>query len=86
MKQFNIGDEVRIINDTPEFLNHFTTGSPFIKHGSRVMKENKGIIVGEYKGKFAISYISDANKEVVLDFKPENLGLLKKQEIQYSIY
>ena len=85
MKKFNIGDEIKF-NVKGTNIPDFEAKSPYIKHGKCSFNENKGTIVGEYKGQYAVSFIAYDGKEVILDFLPEVLILMKPISPQYEIY
>jgi len=75
--KFKIGDEVEFITEDKYVPSYSTSRKldPYIKHGSTIFQENKGIInaiVDEY---YMVEYTDESDKKVQLGFKEDVLKL-----------
>lgn len=82
--KFKIGDEVEFITEDKYVPSYSTSRKldPYIKHGSTIFQENKGIInaiVDEY---YMVEYTDESDKKVQLGFKEDVLKLKTQTKIK----
>ena len=75
--KFKVGDEIEFITEDKYVPSYSTSRKldPYIKHGSTIFQENKGIInaiVDEY---YMVEYTDESDKKVQLGFKEDVLKL-----------
>lgn len=82
--KFKVGDEIEFITEDKYVPSYSTSRKldPYIKHGSTIFQENKGIInaiVDEY---YMVEYTDERDKKVQLGFKEDVLKLKTQTKIK----
>ena len=82
--KFKVGDEIEFITEDKCVPSYSTSRKldPYIKHGSTIFQENKGIInaiVDEY---YMVEYTDESDKKVQLGFKEDVLKLKTQTKIK----
>jgi len=75
--RFKIGNIVKFKVNGKYIPDYYTFNLTGIIHGNICFKENKGIIKNIQDEYYLISYISEANREVILGFKEDVLEFLE---------
>ena len=75
--KFKVGDEIEFITEDKHVPSYSTSSKldPYIKHGSTIFKENKGIINAIIDEYYMVEYTDESDRKVQLGFKEDVLKL-----------